>query len=166
VLLCRLNGNVVCGLPPHLRPIQQLHALLLQGAILLLLLPAVSTATHTCRNVTVTSVLGIDTILDLAYARSAVELCNTCTILFENMTIAGDRRSPGPEVDLFLGHPGSKVEYRNSRRYRVACSKAQDTASVCKFQAEQCRLLQCWLQGNACERMHNRVPVVTRLLAR
>jgi hypothetical protein len=40
--------------------------------------------------VTVTGAQGIDTVLDLAYKDSAVHLCPTCVIRFENITLAND----------------------------------------------------------------------------
>jgi hypothetical protein len=89
--------------------------------------------TVACRNITITAALGYEAILDVNFARSAVELCSSCSVTFLNMTVANDRRGPGAAVDLFVGHPGSRVEFVNTNRFTTACAAAQDTGGVSEF---------------------------------
>uniref|UniRef100_A0A383W352 Protein kinase domain-containing protein n=1 Tax=Tetradesmus obliquus TaxID=3088 RepID=A0A383W352_TETOB len=82
------------------------------------------------RNVTVSAALGNESILDFKFKRSAVELCNTCAVRFENITVSNERRGPGPGVDLFLGRPGSRVDYDNANRFRAACPASNESGAV------------------------------------
>lgn len=45
------------------------------------------------RNVTVSAALGRESILDFEFKRSAVELCNTCTVRFESITVSNEGRA-------------------------------------------------------------------------
>ncbi|KAF8061383.1 roco8 [Scenedesmus sp. PABB004] len=82
------------------------------------------------RNVTVTGAEGLGTVLDLAFVRSAVELCGTCHWVFDNITVANERRGTGGTVDFFLGQPGSTVLMNNVFRLRPACTTAAQSGAV------------------------------------
>jgi hypothetical protein len=83
-----------------------------------------------CRNVTLTAALGPDSMLDLLFVRSAVELCSICTFTFKDVAVANDRRGPGGAVEFFLGQPGARVVFDNAVRFRPACTAALESGAV------------------------------------
>ncbi|KAF6263478.1 hypothetical protein COO60DRAFT_1668498 [Scenedesmus sp. NREL 46B-D3] len=73
------------------------------------------------RNVTVTGAQGLDTVLDLAFLQSKVQLCPA---LVHSLALA--RAGPGGLVDPRVGRPSgsSIVRLRSAQRLRLACASA------------------------------------------
>lgn len=69
-------------------------------------------------------------VLDFNFVRSAVEVCGTCTLTMSHLVLRQERKGTGPNFDVFVGQPGSKVVSRRLYRLRQACTppKMQLTA--------------------------------------
>lgn len=90
--------------------------------------------TLACRNVTVTAAKGPDTLLDLQFVRSAVELCGSCTFIFKGFAVGNERRGPGGAVEFFLGQPGARAVFEDGTRFRPGCTTAAESGAVGELQ--------------------------------
>lgn len=82
------------------------------------------------RNVTVTAAKGPDTLLDLQFVHSAVELCGSCTFIFKGFAVGNERRGPGGAVEFFLGQPGARIVFEDGTRFRPGCTTAAESGAV------------------------------------
>jgi hypothetical protein len=87
-----------------------------------------------CRNVTITGAQGVDTVLDLDFVAAAVQLCPSCSVTFNNITVANERHGVGEAVDFFSGQRGSSsaaaVLFVDANKLRLACTDAAAAAAV------------------------------------
>ncbi|WIA34798.1 hypothetical protein OEZ86_013101 [Tetradesmus obliquus] len=82
------------------------------------------------RNVTVTAAKGPDTLLDLQFVHSAVELCGSCKFIFKGFAVGNERRGPGGAVEFFLGQPGARIVFEDGTRFRPGCTTAAESGAV------------------------------------
>lgn len=79
---------------------------------------------------TITGAADTDTVLDLDFVGSALELCGSCMLAFERISVANERHGTGDAVDLVVGKPGSVVLLRDAQRLRLACTVATSAGDV------------------------------------
>lgn len=84
-----------------------------------------------CRNLTITGADGLNTVLDWQFLYTTkLHLCGTCTLAFENITIANDQRDAGAGIDAVQGQPGSRLTMHNVYMIKLACTSDQAMLAV------------------------------------
>ena len=60
--------------------------------------------------------------IDFDYSQSAADICSTCTVHFDHIAVANERRGTGGQVDFFTGRPpGALLLLTDVYRLRQGC---------------------------------------------
>ena len=60
--------------------------------------------------------------IDLDYIQSGADICSTCTVHFDHIALAKERRGFGGQVDFFTGTPGALLLLTDVYRLRQGCT--------------------------------------------
>lgn len=106
--------------------------------------PHATTVCVTCRNLTISGLHGVEDMLDLRFKRAVLHLCSSCTLVFHNITLAGDRRGNGSPIG---GHS-------SCRKPAATTESAAPETRPQAGQAVHTQLLgdlACWGYDGSCE---------------